>query len=136
MERLRPGVDRSRSKLIDRGSECPVYTFIPFYVAILKRPVISNAMRREFASNAPSFEQAVATLRRQSIARGGDGTLRDVECFLCEDGRSAVLYADWSSDNPAVAGFRLPSPTTEAKFNPDFSVARALAEAAKRCPTQ
>jgi hypothetical protein len=93
-------------------------------------------MRREFASNAPSFEQAVATLRRQSIARGGDGTLRDVECFLCEDGRSAVLYADWSSDNPAVAGFRLPSPTTEAKFNPDFSVARALAEAAKRCPCQ
>lgn len=75
-----------------------------------------------------SFEKAVASLRQQVIARGGDGVLRDVVCFLSEDGRSAMLAAEWGSDQPVCTNFALP--IAESEFDPEFYVAKP--EAARR----
>ena len=71
-----------------------------------------------------TFEEAVNDLRRQLLARGGDGELRDVECFLSEDGRSAMLAAEWSSDRPVTANFSLPVSVTEANFDAQSYVRR------------
>lgn len=83
---------------------------------------VLHAMRKGFGTGGPSFEDAVNNLRRQVIARGGDGTLRDCQCFLCEDGRSAVLYADWGSDQTVCATFMLP--VTEREFDGEAYVRR------------
>ena len=83
---------------------------------------VLRAMREGFGTGGPSFEDAVNNLRRQVIARGGDGTLRDCQCFLCEDGRSAVLYADWGSDQTVCATFMLP--VTEREFDGEAYVRR------------
>ena len=82
-----------------------------------------DAVRRSlFGGN--TFQEAVADLRRQLIARGGDGTLHDCQCFLCEDGRSAMLYADWGSDQTVCATFTLPVSVTEDTFDAQCYVRR------------
>jgi hypothetical protein len=57
--------------------------------------------------DADAFAAARRCLQQQAIERGGDGLLRDVEAALAEDYQTIVLYAEWASDDPLTASFRL-----------------------------
>lgn len=109
---------RNRSKRGARNSEATTERELRRMIA---------ALRRGLLGDTDSFEGAVRRLRQQLIARGGDGRLRDVVCHLDEDGRGALLAANWTSDEPVIAGFTLSEPTSEDEFDPDFYVRRAVA---------
>ena len=90
------------------------------------RRYAAQRLQLEFAG-LDAFEEARASLRRQSLERGLDGILRDVQCTLCEDGRTGILQADYGSDLPLIAAFHLPAPAQENEFDSEFYVARCLA---------
>ena len=78
---------------------------------------VLDAMRKGFGTAGPSFEEAKQELRRRLRQRGDSTRLRDVVCFLNEDCRTAMLAANWSSDEPVCAHFLLPVSTTEDTFD-------------------
>jgi hypothetical protein len=71
-------------------------------------------------TDKPTFSDAVVSLHQQLAARGDmSGRLRDMQCHLDESGTEALLYANWSADDPVFARFVLPTPTTEDAFDPE-----------------
>jgi hypothetical protein len=80
-------------------------------------------MRKAFGTDGPTFADAILSLHQQLATRGDtSGRLRDVQCHLDESGTSALLYANWSSDDPVFARFVSPRPTTEAEFDAESYV--------------
>jgi hypothetical protein len=60
-----------------------------------------------------------AELRAQALARGGDGKLRDLAVFLCEDGLHVMIFADYtSSDDSPMAVLKLDGQISEDAFDP------------------
>jgi hypothetical protein len=60
-----------------------------------------------------TFDEARFYLQRLSVERGFGGRLDDVDVCLCEDGKTVSVWAFFSSDEPLMACFDLPSPVTE-----------------------
>ena len=79
---------------------------------------VLDAMRKGLGTNQPTFADAVLSLHQQLVERGDtSGRLRDVQCHLDESGTSALLYANWSADDPVSARFVLPTQTNEDAFD-------------------
>jgi hypothetical protein len=76
---------------------------------------------------ADAFAAARRCLQLQSIERGGDGTLRDVQAHLVEDGETVVLYADWKDDEPMMASFKLANRTEDSEFDAEWYCERLCA---------
>jgi len=77
---------------------------------------------RDAFKNDAAFATAQASLQTQMVARGGDGTLCDIQCYLDEDGQTVFLWSDWKSDDPAGASFKLAKPTSEEDFEAGFYI--------------
>ena len=75
------------------------------------------AIARDAFKNDAAFATAKDSLQKQMVARGGDGTLRDVQVSLCADGVTVHLFAAWETDEPATASFKLAKSTSEANFD-------------------
>ena len=80
-------------------------------------------IRRGLGNDGPTFADAIVSLHQQLAARGDTSDrLRDVQVHLDEDGMSALLYANWSADDPAYTRFVLPAKTTEDAFDAEAYV--------------
>jgi hypothetical protein len=80
-------------------------------------------MRQELGNDNPTFADAVLSLHQQLAERGDTSRrLRDVQVHLDESGTSALLYANWSSDDCVFARFALPTQTTEDAFDAEAYV--------------
>jgi len=81
----------------------------------------AECLRNEF-TRLGAFDAARRSLQEQSRRCGGDGSLRDVQAFLCEDGRTVMLFADYASDDHLSTSFLLSKVTREADFDSQFYV--------------
>jgi hypothetical protein len=72
---------------------------------------------------AKQRETARAALRAQLRERGGDGTLRDLQAHLAEDSLTVMIFADWSTDQPAWTYIQLGRPCSQANFDADAFLA-------------
>jgi hypothetical protein len=68
-------------------------------------------------SLAERLKVARAELRAQLMEHGGDGQLRDVQAFLCEDGRTVMVFAEWTSDEPACTSFKFYKRIAQSEFD-------------------
>jgi hypothetical protein len=48
--------------------------------------------------------------------------LRDVQVFLAEDGRTVIVFADWSTDTPVYTTFPLDGPISRYQYDPSALV--------------
>ena len=70
-----------------------------------------------------SYAAASMRLRLRAWDDGGDGVLRNVQVNLCEDLKTAMIWATHKNGSDLYASFELPAPTTEEHFDASEYVA-------------
>jgi hypothetical protein len=71
-----------------------------------------------------TFEEARAHCIADLMSSGQES---DWQCHLCEDGRHAMLFANYYSDEPVMYVFNLPATIDEDVFDPQLYLSQ--------CPT-
>ena len=92
---------------------------------ILMRPDARRSPGNPFFINGQilkSLLSSVCPLRGVKRTRRYEWSARDVQCHLDESGTGALLYANWSTDDPVFARFVLPTQTTEDAFDAEAYV--------------
>jgi hypothetical protein len=65
-----------------------------------------------------SFQIAKSNLLLANVTQNGRGSLEDVAVFLSDDGRSVMVFANYSDDEATIyTSFELSEPTTEETFD-------------------
>lgn len=86
--------------------------------------ILVPTQRSAWGSNK-TFAGAAASMRLHLAAwdEGDDGVLRDVQVNLCEDLKTAMIWATHKNGSDLYASFVLPASTTEEQFDASEYVA-------------
>jgi hypothetical protein len=75
-----------------------------------------------------NFVRAKSELRLANVIKNGRGSLSDCACFLGDDNKTVLAYANWNDDEKTVCvSFELGAPTTEDVFDANGWATRLMA---------